>query len=287
MNSKISKVSIVILALIAYSCGNSKSQNAEIKPDYLDSVLNNLSVELFDNCMSYPTTIMSPFQEIPNVPSKGSIKFDGKTKELNIQTSYYNTNSDVFIQNLSFETMLGKVSDIKVEKYKVENTELPCIKAKWKSNNGNNVADVVITPVIIDGNNSGKKGYIEYYVGTNHWSVMGYNQLEQMDFLKNVQFMCELTGLDFNNLKPLIEESGPVNSESASVSPNQETEAYYTIKDPDGYTNVRKEKSSSSEILFEITEGEKFKVLDKNGSWWKIDYNGQIGYVHSSRVVSL
>ncbi|MDC0249386.1 SH3 domain-containing protein [Flavobacteriales bacterium] len=56
------------------------------------------------------------------------------------------------------------------------------------------------------------------------------------------------------------------------------------INDPDGYTNVREGKSNKSEILYQIHEGEEFKILDNNGEWWLIEYNGDQGYIHNSRV---
>lgn len=56
------------------------------------------------------------------------------------------------------------------------------------------------------------------------------------------------------------------------------------INDLDGYTNVREGKSSKSEILYQIHEGEEFKILDNTGEWWLIEYNGNQGYIHNSRI---
>jgi len=64
----------------------------------------------------------------------------------------------------------------------------------------------------------------------------------------------------------------------------QEGEVFGIINDPDGYTNVRKEKSSKSEILFQIYEDEKFILQNNEGDWWLIEYNGNQGYIHNSRV---
>lgn len=60
---------------------------------------------------------------------------------------------------------------------------------------------------------------------------------------------------------------------------------YGVINDPDGYTNVREEKSSKSEILFKVYEGNKFRIIDKtDDNWWLIGYNGGQGFIYSKKV---
>lgn len=61
----------------------------------------------------------------------------------------------------------------------------------------------------------------------------------------------------------------------------------YTIYDPDGFTNLRKEKNSSSEILQKIKTGSEIEVLDNSSDWWLIQTKeGKEGYVHKSRIKS-
>ncbi|MDR2238725.1 MAG: SH3 domain-containing protein [Chryseobacterium sp.] len=58
-----------------------------------------------------------------------------------------------------------------------------------------------------------------------------------------------------------------------------------TINDPDGYTNLRKDKNTSSEVLQKVKSGESVKVLDQNGDWWLVETkDGQQGYIHKSRI---
>ena len=59
------------------------------------------------------------------------------------------------------------------------------------------------------------------------------------------------------------------------------------IQDPDGYTNLRKEKNTSSEILQKIKSGDHIEVLDNSGDWFLIKTKeGKQGYVHKSRIKS-
>jgi len=59
----------------------------------------------------------------------------------------------------------------------------------------------------------------------------------------------------------------------------------YVINDPDGYTNLRKDKSASSEILQKITTGEEIIVLDNSGDWWLVESkDGKKGYVYKTKI---
>lgn len=57
------------------------------------------------------------------------------------------------------------------------------------------------------------------------------------------------------------------------------------IHDSDGYTNLRKDKNTSSEVVEKINSGEQIEVLDNSGDWWLVKTkNGKQGYVHKSRI---
>ncbi|MPS72952.1 MAG: SH3 domain-containing protein [Chryseobacterium sp.] len=59
------------------------------------------------------------------------------------------------------------------------------------------------------------------------------------------------------------------------------------IQDPDGYTNLRKEKNVQSEILQKIKSGEYIEVLENTGDWFLVKTKeGEKGYVHKSRIKS-
>jgi len=59
---------------------------------------------------------------------------------------------------------------------------------------------------------------------------------------------------------------------------------YGEINDPDGYTNVREDKSSKSDILFKVYKNKRFKIIDNSGNWWLIEYNGNQGYMYKDRI---
>lgn len=62
---------------------------------------------------------------------------------------------------------------------------------------------------------------------------------------------------------------------------------YSIIVDPDGFTNLRKDKNTTSQILQKIKTGEQVEVLDPNGDWWLVvSKEGKKGYVHKSRIKS-
>ena len=48
--------------------------------------------------------------------------------------------------------------------------------------------------------------------------------------------------------------------------------------------NLRKGPSTSSAMIMGIPEGAKLTITAKNGSWYKVSYSGNVGYVHSDYV---
>jgi len=75
-----------------------------------------------------------------------------------------------------------------------------------------------------------------------------------------------------------------------SKSNKEDVEVYlefyeYYISDPDGYTNVREGKSTSSKIIATVDSGLPIRVLDTTGNWWQVmTRDNEIGYIHKSRI---
>ena len=61
------------------------------------------------------------------------------------------------------------------------------------------------------------------------------------------------------------------------------------INDPDGFSNLRIDKSSKSKIVSKIFENEYFFYLPtKTKDWYKVkDLNGNIGFIHKSRILEV
>lgn len=59
----------------------------------------------------------------------------------------------------------------------------------------------------------------------------------------------------------------------------------YEVFDQDGYSNLRKEKSTSSAVIEKLKTGEKIEILDQNSDWWFVKTSsGRTGYLHKSRI---
>lgn len=58
------------------------------------------------------------------------------------------------------------------------------------------------------------------------------------------------------------------------------------INDPDGYTNLRKDKNSSSKIIEKVLENKRFLIMSQTGDWWYVNVleSGNQGYIHKSRI---
>ena len=106
--------------------------------------------------------------------------------------------------------------------------------------------------------------------------------LSSCDYLSSIIFNQEDATTDFITEEI---ESGIVDTEERISSTSERKVGY--INDPDGYTNVRKEKSSKSEVLFQIYENERFDIQNNEGDWWLIKFNDNYGYIHNSRVTQI
>jgi uncharacterized protein YgiM (DUF1202 family) len=88
------------------------------------------------------------------------------------------------------------------------------------------------------------------------------------------------------NIFPVLSECRIKEIENSSEEERITTYSAF-IQDPDGYTNLRKEKKSSSEVLQKIKSGEHIEILDNSGDWWQVKTKeGKMGYVHKSRIKS-
>ncbi len=139
------------------------------------------------------------------------------------------------------------------------------------------------------------RGYYEkeFYIipENNTWILKNTIYKTMSDVSENaVKYICDVTqNIDITKsgwsekLQPIPaenERNRKCRTEAVKKSAKQ-----YTIQDPDGYTNLRKERGTASPILQKINSGEKINVLDNTGDWFLIKTKkGLTGYVHKSRV---
>jgi hypothetical protein len=65
---------------------------------------------------------------------------------------------------------------------------------------------------------------------------------------------------------------------------NSEDNTFY-ISDPDGYTNLRKEKNTTSSILEKVKTGESVEVIEQSGDWYLVKTKaGNQGYVYKTKI---
>jgi hypothetical protein len=83
------------------------------------------------------------------------------------------------------------------------------------------------------------------------------------------------------------------NSYKESEFINSEPISYIKINDPDGYTNVRSGKSSSTDIIHQIfDENQLFKLIDDSENWWKIEIDdggneAKTGFIYYTKVLKV
>ena len=83
-------------------------------------------------------------------------------------------------------------------------------------------------------------------------------------------------------------------SEGLSIDIRKEQKKWYlqnpaTVRDKDGYVNVREERSVSSKVVGTIKEGDViFYTPSAKSDWWMVwhNYEDYIGYVHKSRILT-
>lgn len=288
---------LLVLNIIISSCGGSTknkdttedTEESEKSPTNIkiNELLPLLSTNLSDECFSFPSFIESPYQEFPDVAAKGGLFFDGEKRKFNKQYSFYSTQRDVSNFHLSWKTEPGSIDNIEITTFK----NVPFLKADWTSDDGKNKAEVNMFPVINNEKAPEVNGSIQYAIFTEYWKVIGYRKVSENDFYAIIKKMGEIKGVDFSKLKIVKTTNKKEVSESTEENNNEDIndndQEIFTINDPDGYTNVREEKNSTSKILFKINEGEEFKVLSKKGDWWEIEFNEKTGFVHKSRIISV
>ena len=84
---------------------------------------------------------------------------------------------------------------------------------------------------------------------------------------------------------PAQPDAGPVPANSAPQQPHDLFRLTAVLDDPDGFTNLRSQKSASSQVVARVNQGEQFYTYTQDGSWWQVmTRDGKVGYIHVSRI---
>ncbi len=259
------------------------------KPD--DTLLANLTIEKQNLAKELLSTDTS------NETKRGSFETYGNNEDYFIKTFDVNKDgiSDKIVSNKPYqgENLFIFFGD-KQGKYTL------ALETRNFSEDGGNIIDDII-PI------SGNKGFTvktsfpdrgyyekEYNIilDNNTWLLKNIIYKTMSDISQDaVKYICDVPqNIDIqksgwtDKVIPIPEEN--VRAKKCRVEKSKNKTAFY-IQDSDGYTNLRKEKNSSSQILQKINTGEQVEVLDQNGDWWlTVSKEGKKGYVHKSRIKS-
>jgi hypothetical protein len=126
----------------------------------------------------------------------------------------------------------------------------------------------------------------------NTWILKNIIYRTMSDVSENpVKYICEVSqNLDMTKsgwsekLNPIPEEAERNKKCRIESTVGHEIKRY-KIQDQDGFTNLRKEQNTTSQILQKINSGENIEILNRSGDWLFIrTAAGNQGYVHKSRV---
>lgn len=155
--------------------------------------------------------------------------------------------------------------------------------AEAKEGNGYNSFSDIIQKVRENPNNYlYPEKYIAFlYEKDLRVGVVGHIESNITNNPKYKTFLKQNDYFNFQRLKDYVENVYGGESDPEGINP------VFKISDPDGFTNLRKEKNSSSTIIEKVKSGEKIEVVDGSGDWWLVITNsGNKGYIHKSKIKS-
>lgn len=77
-----------------------------------------------------------------------------------------------------------------------------------------------------------------------------------------------------------VKENGSISQGNSSSTTNKKGK----VKNVQTNLRLRDKASTSGKVIGYLTNNQEFNILEKTGSWYKINVNGKVGYVHSDYV---
>lgn len=136
--------------------------------------------------------------------------------------------------------------------------------------------------------NTGETYIVKMYLWNGHYWVQAYVfsgcEIEARD-------SCEVPKLDYSSAieQALDKDEEEATERTEGVEIAVDTYQVVEANSYDGYVSLRKEKSSQSEEIGRLENGNQASYLGTEGEWYKIEYNGKVGFVYSkyAKVVTM
>jgi hypothetical protein len=198
-----------------------------------------------------------------------------------------------FDDNVSFHDLIFTY-DVKSKKYILRENILNDIEniiykgtvegyTEAKEGNGYNSFSDIIEKIRSNLNNYlDAEKYIAFlYEKDLRVGIVGHVESNLSDNPNYKSFLKQNNYFNLKRLKDYVENVYGGDSNSDEVS------RVFKISDPDGFTNLRKEKNTSSEILQKINNSSEVEVLDNSEDWWLVQTKeGRKGYVYKTKIKS-
>lgn len=138
---------------------------------------------------------------------------------------------------------------------------------------------IVITSILVGG------GAFWYFNQTTQKApVVAYSNTQEQTESNNSESQAEETS-SIEEIPSAQDTAANIETyEDPATEGEYENEHYVYSSAYDGYVNIRSSASTKSAILGELHNGgDGATYLGKHGKWYKVNYNGVIGYCHSSQ----
>ena len=95
--------------------------------------------------------------------------------------------------------------------------------------------------------------------------------------------IIEFASFELNEIDKIIYER--LKNTKKNIKAPQKKNLTYIVDDPDGYSNLRKGKSTSSDILEKVRTGQNVQLIEKSGDWYLVKTKaGNQGYVYKTKI---
>ncbi|POR24209.1 hypothetical protein BWK58_08340 [Flavobacterium columnare] len=259
---------------LIYVEGENEEIEGELLFHYNQFIINNNSVSFNWLKNHRPDLLISLVKNFDYIGDDEVLEFVFKKIDFNNKIDV----NDLIFDYKDQKYILRKSMINKIREIKYKNQRINSFSDSIEGDFFNTIPDIVNT-IDEKGNEYEKKEYVIAFL-FNELCTSGNTDFLYTYFNRKPFFLKLLINNDFYNFSKLKDFS-------ALIYDSDSKNEVFRIYDKDGYTNLRKGKSSSSEIIGKINTGTEIFILDENDKdWWLIETTiGEQGYIHKSRIV--